>query len=103
MSLPNSVSESAPAPFPPNYRVTLTHSHPECWPKAYVLNLATGTLVAITGEGDNQTWEMEEGDRPNGWRTISHFPRFARHDDALNWYAAALSTGEAREAGMVAA
>lgn len=100
MSLHHMIADRSPEPFPPGFEVTLTHTHPECWPKTYVLCKATGGLLAITGEGDSMTYELEDATRCNVWTTISIFPRFPKHETAVNWLAAALSDGEARERRM---
>lgn len=86
-----------PVELPPGYELAYTHTHPECQPKTYILCKKTMGLLAITGEGDSLTYELEDAATPNVWTTIPLFPRCRTHETAVNWIAVALAAGEARE------
>ena len=80
--------------LPDRFIVRHTHSFPEGWPKTYIVDDHTGAILAITGEGDNLTYELSTMDRPNEYTTINLFPRFDRHEDAETWVKEQLIAGE---------
>lgn len=96
-------SHLTPAPqLPDGYTLKQTHTHPEGWEKSYIVSEATGAILAITGEGDNQTYELSTTDRPSAWTRLALFPTYRTHAGALHWYAAVLRMGEAGTFGPTA-
>lgn len=96
---------SAPQ-LPPGYELTQTFTSREGWPVAYITHVDGASGIIVTGDGDNLTIEIDYRTDLGQWRTydVSRLTgRIWSHEDAVHWWIAAITAGEAREAGMVAA
>ena len=80
--------------LPERFIVRHTHSFPEGWPKTYIVDDHTSAILAITGEGDNLTYELSTMDHPNEYTPINLFPRFDWHAEAVVWVKERLIDGE---------
>lgn len=89
---------TTPPQLPPGYELKHTYSYPEGLPKSYITCEATGGILAITGEGDNQTVELSTVEmKGNQWQSLDLFPRFATHAEAVQYFADVYCRGEEAE------
>ena len=80
--------------LPARFIVKHVTTHREGWPKTYIVDDHTSAILAITGEGDNLTYELSTMDHPNEYTPINLFPRFDWHWDAVIWVQERLIAGE---------